>query len=224
LKETPWDKKPKEPNDDDADPEPEGEFGELLKFTLVGYLGGLGLGYLLDRLGYATSALGGFFVRTLSGEGDGIFEGFYSLRQRFRKARSSMAEAYGWGKILGVLAGGIIDLLSRLLGVNIDGIEGFYIPYFYAMSDQIGASISGFVYLKRKKGDWGRALRTYVRHPVMMTSLLVLLLVPVALLAARMMGFSPTTQVYAAVETIAANVGWLPPLVGWLSERRKREA
>lgn len=222
MKETPGDNKPKISKDGDEDEEPGEEFGELLKFTLVGYLGGLGLGFLLDWLGYATSALGGFFVRTLSGEGDGIFEGVYSLRQRIRKAKFSMAQAYGWGKIVGVFAGGSIDLISRLLGVNIDGIEGFYIPYFYAMSDQIGANISGLVYLKRKKGEWGRALRAYIRHPVMMSSLLVLMLVPVALLVIRILGFSPTTQVYAAIETIAANICWVPPLVGWHSERRRR--
>jgi len=199
-----------------------GEFGELLKFTLTGYLGGLALAGVLDWLGYAKSALGGFFVRTLSGEGDGILEGFYAMRQRLRKARRSMAEAYGWGKLLGVLAGGIIDLLSRLAGIDVGGIQGFYIPYFYAMSDQIGANISGLVYLKRIKKAWGAALRAYFRHPVMLSSLLVLLLVPFGLLAARVLGFSPSSQVYAALETIAANICWVPPLVGWLSERRSR--
>ena len=40
----------------------------------------------------------------------------------------------------------------------------------------------------------------------------------------RLAGFSPTNQVYTALETIAANLCWLPPLVGWLHERREKRA
>ncbi|MEM2145427.1 MAG: DUF87 domain-containing protein [Candidatus Jordarchaeaceae archaeon] len=52
-------------------------------------------------------------------------------------------------------------------------------------------------------------------HPVM--SLLIVFIVPMGLLGA--MGFSPTTQVYTASETIVANLCWVPPLVGWLREK-----
>lgn len=52
-----------------------------------------------------------------------------------------MAEAYGRGKFFGVFIPWIIDLVSRIAGVDVYGVEGFYIPYFYAISDQIGASI-----------------------------------------------------------------------------------
>lgn len=34
---------------------------------------------------------------------------------------------------------------------------------------------------------------------------------------------SPGTQVLTAAETITANLCWLPPVVGWLSERRSQE-
>ena len=61
----------------------------------------------------------------------------------------------------------------------------------------------------------------YIRHPVMQASVAVLLLVPVALLGARVAGFSPTTQVFTALETIVANLFWVPPLVGWLHEVRR---
>jgi hypothetical protein len=54
----------------------------------------------------------------------------------------------------------------------------------------------------------------------MLASLGVVLIVPAGLLGARLLGFSPTTQVYTAIETIAANLCWVPPLVGWLRERR----
>jgi hypothetical protein len=132
-----------------------------------------------------------------------------------------MAEAYGWGKLLGMGAPWIIDWGSRLLGMDVYGVEGFYIPYFYALSDQIGANVSGLVFLRRKAGGWSRALGDYVHHSVMLTSLAIILLVPIGLLAARLMGFSPTTQTYTALETMAANLCWLPPLVGWLRERRE---
>jgi hypothetical protein len=39
----------------------------------------------------------------------------------------------------------------RILGVNVYGEEGFYIPYFYALSDQIGANISGLIFFRKKK-------------------------------------------------------------------------
>ena len=199
--------------------EEKGEFGRLLRYTIGGYVGGLSLGALLDFLGYQRNPVGEWAVRTLSGEGESIFEGVYALRQRLSGVAGSMAEAYGWGKFLGMTFPWFIDWGSRLFGINVYGVEGFYIPYFYALSDQIGANISGFIYLYRKEGSLLKAISQYIRHPVMLTSLLIILIVPIGLLIARLIGFSPTTQVYTALETIAANLCWLPPLVGWLKER-----
>ncbi|GIW48156.1 MAG: hypothetical protein KatS3mg078_2033 [Deltaproteobacteria bacterium] len=135
-----------------------------------------------------------------------------------------MAEAYGFGKFLGMSAPWFIDGGSRLLDVNVYGVEGFYIPYFYAFSDQIGANIAGLFFLKNKEQSWLKAIEQYVHHPVMLTSLLIILFVPVGLLVARLIGFSPTTQIYTALETIAANLCWVPPLVGWLIERHHRSS
>jgi len=206
---------PEEEINSEGEPEKE-EFGELIKFTASGFLGGILAGIFLDYLGFQQSSIGQWFVRTLSGEGESIFEGIYALRQRFRGAAESMAEAYGWGKFFGMMVPWLIDWGSRLLGVNVYGIEGFYIPYFYALSDQIGANISGLVFLKRKNRSWRKAMTEYIRHPVMRTSLLIILLVPFGLLIVRLVGFSPTTQTYTALETIAANLCWLPPLIGYL--------
>jgi hypothetical protein len=196
------------------------EFSELVKFTAAGFIGGFLLGILLDFLGFQRSPIGQWIVRTISGEGESLFEGFYAVRQRFRRATHSMAEAYGWGKLLGMAFPWAIDWGSRLLGVDVYGVEGFYIPYFYALSDQIGANISGSIYLRRKEVSWSKTVAKYIRHPVMVTSLSVILIVPAGLLAARLMGFSPTTQTYTALETIVANLCWLPPFVGWLRERK----
>jgi len=196
------------------------EFTELVRFTFIGFAGGLVAGLILDQLGLQRSGLGQWFVRTLSGEGESIFEGVYAVRQRFRKAAGSMAEAYGWGKLLGMPVPWVIDLVSRAAGINAYGVGGFYIPYFYAQTDQIGANISGLIFLKRAEKSWGRALTAYIRNPVMLASLLVILLVPVGLFTARVLGFSPTNQVLTALETIVANLCWVPPLVGWLRERR----
>ena len=192
------------------------EFGELLKFTASGFAGGLLLGVLLDHHGFQRSAVGQWIVRTLSGDGESIFELAYAIRQRLRHAIGSLAEAYGWGKFLGMLTAWLIDWGSRILGVDVYGVEGFYIPYFYALGDQIGANISGLTFIWREERSWLRAIKRYIHHPVMLTSLVVILLVPIGLLISRLLGFSPTTQIFTALETIAANLCWLPPLVGSL--------
>jgi hypothetical protein len=195
------------------------EFGELVRFTVAGFVGGLVLGVALDSLGYQLSSVGQWLVRTLSGEGESVFEGVYALRQRFRRARGTMAEAYGWGKVMGMTVPWIVDWGSRALGIDVYGVQGFYIPYLYTMSDQMGANVSGLLFLRRQRGSWSAALSGYVRHPVLMTSLFVLLLVPVGLVLVRVEGFSPTTQTYTALEAIAANLCWVPPLVGAVAER-----
>ena len=198
------------------------EFGELIRYTFAGYVGGLVLGGLLDYWGFQQSAIGQWLVRTLSGEGESLLEGLYALRKRVSRSEAGMAEAYGWGKFIGMTIPWWIDWISRLLGVDVYGVPGFYIPYFYAMSDQIGANISGLLFLRRRSNSWRETLAGYTRHPVMLTSLLVILAVPVGLFLARTLGFSPSTQVLTALETIVANLCWVPPTVGWLWERREK--
>jgi len=195
------------------------EFGELLKYTVAGFAGGLIAGFLLDFFGFHKSPVGQWVVRTLSGEGESILEGLYALRRRIRREIGSLAEAYGRGKLFGMIAPWIIDWGSRILGINVYGIESFYIPYFYAMSDQIGANVSGFLFIRTRAGSSSRALLAYFREPVMLASLAVIFVVPAGLLAARLLGFSPKTQILTALETIVANLCWLPPLIGWLGER-----
>ena len=65
------------------------------------------------------------------------------------------------------------------------------------------------------------AVARYARDPMMLASLAVILIVPVGLLLVRVAGFSPTTQLYTAFETMAANLCWIPPVVGWFAERRE---
>ena len=207
---------------DETEEHEEEEFGELLIFTGTGFVGGFLLGAALDWFGLQRSPIGQWIVRTISGEGESILEGIYAMRQRLRGAHGSMAEAYGWGKFIGITIPWFIDWGSRAAGVDVDGVAGFYIPFFYAMSDQVGGSTSGFLYLKRKRGSWGAAAKAYLSHPVMLASASVILIVPVGLLTARILGFSPTTQTYTALETIAANLCWIPPLIGWLLERRRK--
>lgn len=199
------------------------EYGELLKFTLAGFAGGLMLGAILDGFGLQRSAWGQWLVRTLSGEGESIFEGIYALRQRLRGQVGSMAEAYGWGKLAGMVFPWIVDAGSRIAGVDVYGAEGFYIPWLYAMSDQMGANIAGALYLWRKEGSARAAGAAYLRNPVMLTSLLIVLVAPVGLLIGRLAGFSPVTQILTALETILGNLCWLPPLIGWWTTRRQRQ-
>jgi uncharacterized membrane protein len=54
--------------------ESESGFAELLRYTLLGYLGGLAVGVLLDTLGFHKAALGQWLVRTLGGEAESLFE------------------------------------------------------------------------------------------------------------------------------------------------------
>lgn len=197
------------------------EFGELLKYTSTGFVGGLILAWFLDNLGFQRSGFGQWAVRTLAGEGESIFEGFYAVRKRLMAQAESMSEAYGWGKLFGMVVPWIIDGTSRLIGIDIYGIQGFYIAYFYAMSDQIGANVSGLLFLRRKTGTWRRTLFEYIHHPVMLTSLAIVIIVPAGLFIARLLGFSPTNQILTAFETIAANLCWLPPFIGWLKERSR---
>ena len=65
------------------------------------------------------------------------------------------------------------------------------------------------------------ALLAYFREPVMLASLAVIFVVPAGLLVARLLGFSPKTQILTALETIVANLCWLPPLVGSLAEKSR---
>ena len=71
------------------------------------------LGAVLDWFGFQRSGIGQWAVRTLSGEGESIFEGIYTLRQRLRGAAGSMAEACGWGKLLGMTLSWIVDAGAR---------------------------------------------------------------------------------------------------------------
>ena len=67
------------------------EFGELLKFTVGGYVGGLLLGAALDGRGLQRSGIGQWLVRTLSGEGESILEGVYAFRSRLRSGPGRVA-------------------------------------------------------------------------------------------------------------------------------------
>jgi hypothetical protein len=201
-----------------------GEFRELIRYTLAGYVSGLVLGAVFDYFGLQLNAIGQWIVRTFTGEGESIFEGVYALRLRLKRATGSLAEAYGWGKLAGMMIPWIIDWGSRLLGVDVYALEGFYIPYFYALSDQIGASVSGFIFFKKREKTWSGGFRAYLTNPVMLTGLIVIGIVPIGLFLVRLAGFSPTTQVYTALETMVANLCWLPPLVGWLHERREKKS
>jgi hypothetical protein len=202
----------------------EGEpFGELVAFTLTGYIGGLLLAWTLDSYGLHQNALGQGAVRTLAGEGESIMEGVFALRRRAAGKAGSLAEAYAWGKVLGMVLPWIVDAGSRLVGIDVNAPEGFYVPYLYAMGDQFGAAILGFVFLRNLTGTTWAAARSFLRSPVMLATLSVLVVVPVGLLVVRLLGFSPTNQILTALEVMAANLCWVPPVVGWFVGDRCHE-
>ncbi len=197
-------------------------FDELVKYTLTGYAGGLLLGAALDALNLQRSGVGQWAVRTLTGEGESLFEGVFALRRRLAGKALGMAEAYGWGKLLGMGFPWLVDGVSRALGIDVYGVPGFYIPFFYGMSDQIGANVSGLLFLRGRAASWQGGLAAYIRHPVMVAGLVLIFAVPAGLFAARLLGFSPATQLLTALEAIAANLCWIPPLIGWQAERRRQ--
>jgi hypothetical protein len=207
---------------DVAEP-PTEEFGELLRYTGAGYVLGLGVAVVADGVGWQRSGWWQWIVRTVTGEGESLFEGAFAIRRRMVGGPGSLAEAYGWGKIAGLCVPWIIDGASRVAGVNVNGLEGFYIPYFYAMTDQLGANAAGLVFFRRREGRWTRAVARYLTHPVMLSGLALLAAVPAGLFVARWWGFTPDTQVRTALETMLANLCWVPPAVGWLAERRRTQ-
>lgn len=212
-------------------------YKELSLFTFVGFLGGLGLGAFLDRLGFATSAVGEWAVRTLSGEGEDISEGIWVVKSRWGKKRkveekeeleesdeegegliwfeSEAAEAYGLGKVVGMSVPWIVDALSRALGVDVRAPEGTYVAYLYSLADQIGANISGLRHHIQKGGGIRQGLSNYFRDLVMVASLLVITLAPLALFTVRSLGFRPTVLFLAAMEGVLLNLCWVPPAVAW---------
>jgi hypothetical protein len=197
-------------------------FTGLIRYTLTGWIGALLLGLWLDHLGLQGNPWGQWAVRALSGQGEDLFEGAFALRQRLSGAAPSLAQSYGWGKLIGMVVPWIVDAGTRLAGVDTSGVAGFYIPWLYAMSDQAGASVSGFLLIRRQTPGLGATVRRYLSDPVMLASLIVIPIGGAVPLLARAAGFVPDTLVRTALETASANLCWIPPGIGWLTERRAR--
>lgn len=217
-------------------------YKELSLFTFVGFAGGLGLGAVLDGLGFSASAIGEWAVRTLSGEGEDLAEGAWVLRSRLRRRGSKeqereeedekleeeglvwfeeeAAEAYGTGKVVGMAFPWAVDAVSRLAGVDVRAPEGSYVAYFYSLADQLFATLNGFRYHMRRAGSFWGGLKGYFHDPVMVTSFAVVTLPFLALYQVRSAGWRPDLLVLAAVEAILLNLCWLPPLAAWFWDRQ----
>lgn len=218
-------------------------YKELSLFTFVGFVGGLGLGAVLDALGFSASAIGEWAVRTLSGEGEDLAEGAWVLRSRLRRRQSKeqeepgaegeeseaeglvwfeeeAAQAYGTGKVVGMAFPWVVDAASRLAGVDVRAPEGSYVAYFYSLADQLFATLNGFRYHVRRAGSWWGGVKGYFHDPVMVMSFAVVTLPFLALYRVRLAGWRPDSLVLAAVEAILLNLCWLPPLAAWFWDRR----
>src|SRR3546814_853929 len=66
--------------------------------------------------------------------------------------------------VLVVVVGLVVGAGSRVAGVDVYSPEAFYIPWLYAMSDQMGANVAGFLHLWRKQGAATRAVARYLRQ------------------------------------------------------------
>jgi hypothetical protein len=225
-------------------------YKEISLFTFVGFIGGLGLGAALDALGFSTSAIGEWAVRTISGEGEDLAEGAWVLKNRLqrRKAKAQevsraedneeeqfieegfvwfeeedemgAAEAYGTGKIVGMAAPWVIDAASRLAGVDVHAPEGSYVAYFYSLADQLFATINGLRYHIRRAGSFWKGVQGYFQDPVMVTSFTIVTLPFIGLFLVRSAGWRPDTLFLAAIEGVLLNLCWMPPMTAWVWDWR----
>lgn len=218
-------------------------YKELSLFTFVGFASGLGLGAVLDTLGFSVSAIGEWAVRVLSGEGEDLAEGAWVLRSKLRRRANrreeaseekgealeeeglvwfeeEAAEAYGTGKVVGMAFPWAVDALSRLAGVDVRAPEGSYVAYFYSLADQLFANVNGLRYHIRRAGSvWG-GMKNYSRDPVMVASFTIITLPFGVLFLVRMAGWRPDLLVLAAVEAMLLNLCWVPPLTAWFWDRQ----
>ena len=218
-------------------------YKELSLFTFVGFAGGLGLGALLDALGFSGSAVAEWAVRTLSGEGEDLAEGAWVLRSRLRRQKRAeneageeegeeteekslvwveeeAAEAYGTGKVVGMVFPWIVDAVSRLAGVDVRSPEGSYVAYFYSLADQLFATLNGLRYHVRRAGSFWGGVKGYFHDPVMVASFSVTTLPFVILYLVRSGGWRPDLLLLAAIEGVLLNLCWVPPLAAWFWDRR----
>jgi hypothetical protein len=220
-------------------------YKELSLFTFVGFAGGLGLGALLDALGFSGSAVAEWAVRTLSGEGEDLAEGAWVLRSRLRRRERAeskagegeeegseeegeglvwfeeeAAEAYGAGKVVGMAFPWVVDAVSRLAGVDVRAPEGSYVAYFYSLADQLFATLNGLRYHVRRAGSFWGGVKGYFHDPVMVASFTVVTLPLIALYLVRSSGWQPDLLLWVAVEAVLLNLCWVPPLTAWFWDRR----
>ncbi len=95
------------------------EFSELIKFTLAGFIAGLSLGWLFDKLSFQKNPIGEFIVRVLAGEGESLFEGVFAIKKKLSGEVTSLAQAYGWGKLIGMVFPWFIDRCQPLLVASV---------------------------------------------------------------------------------------------------------
>jgi len=197
-------------------------FEELLRFTLVGYIGALTAGALLDFFQYPLSPAGQWVVRALAGQGAGLVTMRGAVIRERRRGAFAMVRTYGHRRLAVLILPWVIDYASRRWGVAVNGVAGFYIPCFYALTAQLDTNLRGWSQLRRDSRNWQAALRAYGRDPALATGLAILVGVPLLMLGMRVLGFRPLTHTRTAVETILANLCWLPALAAWLKARRGR--
>ena len=106
------------------------EFSELIKYTIPGYI----LGFLQGFSGFpgiSAEPCRGSGLSGLCRRGESIFEGIFpsaSASGRLKEVWQKLMAGENFRDCFSL----IIDLGSRLAGVDVYGVEGFYIPYFYA--------------------------------------------------------------------------------------------
>ena len=166
-------------------------FEELLRFTLVGFIGGLTAGALLDFFQYPLSAWGQWLVRAWSGQGPGWVAAHGAVIQERRRGAFAMARTYGRRRLVVLVLPWLIDGLSRRWGADTAGPAGFYIPCAYGLTAQLAINLEAAKGLRQTDGSWRCALSAYRRNPALVAGALILVGAPLGLLMLRLVGFQP---------------------------------
>ncbi|MBI2543328.1 MAG: hypothetical protein HYW24_04020 [Candidatus Aenigmarchaeota archaeon] len=153
-------------------------FGEILPFTVVGAVGGI-LATTFELAGYPRTPLLEGGLRLVSGSGDSISEGIYTIRTELPKyLRKSLnnggpAVYYVGGKLIGAALSWLPDYFLRSMGVDVhSSFPGSIVPAAYAQFDQVGAYLGMLAYHIKNEGLTKGFIES-IKDPVSQTSLLI---------------------------------------------------
>ncbi len=180
-----------------------------------GILVGLFIGWMADHVGLTGVPAVEGIVRFIVGSGDSLGGMLVILHARMR-GRRSRAEVFFIGTLLGMVVGPVSQFLTIFLGLNPYGLIGSVYAIAYSTADNWGGLIAEFTGLVRRERAT-QAVKSFFAHPFLSSTFIVLIFFIIFDLLARSFGgFSPTTNILAAIEAALLNVSaFIPVIVVW---------